>query len=88
MLVNNKYTTSTISDEFNNLLNTPRTEGINNLETNRQLKELLAKLESNHLNDLHVTELDIITAVNSLNKGKARDPFELQAEYFIHATND
>ena len=91
--INNKSTAGAITEEFNQhfsrLLNTPRTEGINNTNTNEKLKELLQKLESGAPSDyFHITETDVTNAVNSLNKGKARDPFELQAEHFIHAMND
>ena len=82
--INNKSTAGAITEEFDQhfsrLLNTPRTEGINNTNTNEKLKELLQKLESDAPSDyFHITETDVTNAVNSLNKGKARDPFELQA---------
>ena len=91
--INNKSTTDTITKEFNqhfsHLLNTPRTDGIDNTNTNKQLNNLLQELENNTSVDyIHITETDVINAVNSLNKGKARDPFDLQAEHFIPAMND
>ena len=91
--INNKSTTGTITEEFNqhfsHLLNTPRTKGIDNTNSNERLKDLLLELETTTSTDyVYITELDVTNAVNSLNKGKARDPFELQAEHFIHAMND
>ena len=36
----------------------------------------------------YVTELDVSKAINKLNANKSRDPFQLQAEHFLHAPGE
>ena len=90
--INNKSNVEEITNEFNshfdNLLNTPRTDNIDNDTSNQLLAQLLGKLEENRDNDFHITESDILTAVNSLNKNKTSDPYEIKAEHLINCTNE
>ena len=90
--INNKSNVEEITNEFNshfdNLLNTPRTDNIDNDTSNQLLAQLLGKLEENGDNDFHITESDILTAVNSLNKNKTSDPYEIKAEHLINCTNE
>ena len=87
--INNKTDVKEIIDEFKNhfdqLLNTPRTEQINNNISNNHLHEdILADLNSINEDDFLVNEEDVLKAIKSLNKDKAYDPFDMKAEHFIH----
>ena len=86
--MNNKTNITEISSEFkthfDTLLNTPRTEPINNTQSNLLLEDLLADLNGTE-NDFTVNEEDVHKAINSLNKEKADDPFGIKAEHFVYA---
>ena len=77
--VNNKTNITEISSEFkahfDTLLNTPRTEPINNTQSNLLLKDLLADLNGTE-NNFTVNEEDVHKAIN---------PFGIKAEHFVYA---
>ena len=87
--INNKSDVNDINQEFSshfdNLLNTPRTDNINNTISNKKLHELLADLEKNKTSDFYVSATDVEEAIMSLNRNKTSDPFNIKAEHFIHS---
>eukprot|EP00111_Clytia_hemisphaerica_P001565 TCONS_00004470-protein len=90
--INGKTTSSEITTEFHNhfenLLNTPRTQNIDNTKSRTRLQELLTTLERSTSTDFYISECDVKQAILSLSKNKTRDPFNLRAEHYIHASND
>eukprot|EP00111_Clytia_hemisphaerica_P019553 TCONS_00057647-protein len=80
--------TKGFNSHFENLLNTPRTDNIDNNTSNQHLDKMLGELEEHRENDFHITDSDILSAINSLNKNKTFDPYEIKAEHFIHCTNE
>ena len=87
--INNKTNVNDITSEFkghfDNLLNTPRTDQINNKESNDQLETMLDELKELRDIDFTVNEEDLLKAIRTLHKEKAYDPFGIKAEHFIYA---
>ena len=79
--------TSDFHNHFSNLLNTPRIPSVDNSQSNRELLDLLEELSSDTFvdKDFYITESDVSRAIRKLNTNKSRDPFQLQAEHFLHA---
>ena len=90
--INGKTTNPEIRTEFKkhfeNLLNIPRTPNIDNAKSKARLGELLSTLEASNSTDFYVSECDVKQAIDSLSRNKTRDPFNLRAEHFIHASGD
>ena len=87
--INNRITTKDIANEFKDhfksILTTPKIEAIDNDKTNELLNELLQNLDTGAT--FSIAQSEVSKAINKLNRDKARDPFQIKAEHFVHAVN-